>query len=252
MVNRRQQARSRRALLVGSLLLTVVGVVLLVVALTTQRHAPQPPASAAIAQPTASQTAGATGTSAGSQPSGSAAGSAPGSNSPRSASPKAAAPSGPILPRSTPTELSIPSLGVKSDLLDLGLAADDSVEVPPLSRDSKAGWYRYSPTPGQLGPAVILGHVDSAKYGPGVFFKLGALKPGSLVNVTRADSTVAVFRVDRVVAYPKNNFPTVKVYGNTANAALRLITCGGKFDFKAHNYLSNIVAYASLVSSHHA
>jgi sortase (surface protein transpeptidase) len=159
--------------------------------------------------------------------------------------------SGPILARSTPTRLSIPSIGVKSNLLDLGLTADNSVAVPPLARDSKAGWYRYSPTPGQLGPAVILGHVDSAKYGPGVFFRLGALKPGSLVDVTRADASVAVFRVDRVVSYPKNSFPTLQVYGNTTRAELRLITCGGKFDFKAHNYLSNIVAYASLISSHH-
>lgn len=243
MVSRRQQARSRPALVVGSLLLTVVGVVLLVVALTTQRHAPQPPASAATAPSTAS-------TAASSARLSSPAGHVVAAPSPARAPTPAA--TGPILARSAPTRLSIPSIGVASDLVNLGLAADDSVQVPPLAKDSKAGWYRYSPTPGQLGPAVILGHVDSAKYGPGVFFKLGALKPGSLVNVTRADSSVAVFRVDRVVSYPKNNFPTLQVYGNTRNAALRLITCGGKFDFKAHNYLSNIVAYASLVSSHHA
>ena len=254
MVNRRQQGRSRRALVVGSLLLTVVGIVLLVVELTTQRHAPQPPASAAVAQPTAtaSQSAGSatTGTSTVGRSSGSNAGSAP--VPPGQAAPQAVGPRGPILPRSKPTQLAIPSLGVTSDLLNLGLAADDSVEVPPLGRDSKAGWFNGSPTPGQLGPSVILGHVDSAKYGPGVFFKLGALKPGSVVNVTRADGTVAVFRVDRVVSYPKNSFPTLDVYGNTPNAALRLITCGGKFDFTSHHYLSNIVAYASLVSSHHA
>ena len=91
-----------------------------------------------------------------------------------------------------------------SDLLQLGLNPDHTVQVPPLGRDSKAGWYQYSPTPGQLGPAVILGHVDSAEYGAGVFFKLGALRPGDTVDVTRADHTAAVFRVDRVVSYPKN------------------------------------------------
>jgi sortase (surface protein transpeptidase) len=135
-------------------------------------------------------------------------------------------------------------------LLQLGLNPDRTVQVPPLSADSRAGWYRYSPTPGQLGPSVLLGHVDSAEYGPGVFFKLGALRPGDSVAVDRADHSEAVFRVDRVVSYPKDHFPTLEVYGNTDHAALRLITCGGKFDLSTHNYESNIVAYASLISSH--
>ena len=159
---------------------------------------------------------------------------------------------GPVLARSEPLRLSVPAIGVSSDLLQLGLNADHTVEVPPLGRDSRAGWYKYSPTPGQLGPAVILGHVDSAEYGPGVFFNLGALRPGDTVMVTRADHTVAVFRVDRVVSYPKDQFPTLQVYGNTDHAALRLITCGGKFDFSTRSYESNIVAYASLIASHPA
>ena len=134
--------------------------------------------------------------------------------------------------------------------MQLGLNADRTVQVPPLGRDSRAGWYRYSPMPGQLGPAVLLGHVDSAQYGPGVFFKLGALRPGDTVNVTRADHTIAVFRVDRVVSYSKDHFPTLEVYGNTDHAALRLITCGGRFNLSSHGYESNIVAYASLVATH--
>jgi sortase (surface protein transpeptidase) len=158
---------------------------------------------------------------------------------------------GPLLPASAPTRIEIPSIGVSSDLLQLGLNADKTVQVPPLSRDSKAGWYRDSPTPGQLGPSLILGHVDSAEYGAGVFFELGALKPGQTVTVTRADRTAAVFRIDRVAAFPKNHFPTLEVYGDTENAQLRLITCGGKFDFSARSYESNIVVFASLVSSHH-
>ncbi len=136
--------------------------------------------------------------------------------------------------------------------MQLGINADRTVEVPPLSKDSRAGWYRFSPTPGQLGPSVILGHVDSKEFGPGVFFELGALKPGETLTVDRADHTAAVFRVDRVVSYPKNRFPTLEVYGNTDHAGLRLITCGGQFDFAAGSYESNIVAYASLVSSHPA
>jgi sortase (surface protein transpeptidase) len=151
-----------------------------------------------------------------------------------------------------PTHLEIPQIDVSSDLLQLGQNPDKTVEVPPLDRDSKAGWYKYSPTPGQLGPAVILGHVDSARYGPGVFFRLGALRPGSTLTVTRADSSAAVFRVDRVVSYPKDHFPTLEVYGNTTDSQLRLITCGGKFDLSSHNYEDNIVAFATLVSSHPA
>jgi sortase (surface protein transpeptidase) len=156
------------------------------------------------------------------------------------------------LARATPVSIWIPDINVRSDLLQLGLNPDHTVQVPPLSRDSRAGWYRYSPTPGQLGPSVILGHVDSAEYGPGIFFRLGALRQGNLVDVSRSDHTVAVFRIERVVSYPKDHFPTLEVYGNTDHAGLRLITCGGKFDFSTRSYQSNIVAYASLISSHPA
>lgn len=247
-----QGLRARRPVVVGALLLAVAGVVLLVVALTSQRHAPQPPASAAIAYSTSAvPQSGAGGSSPAADPAGTSSSTIARSTAAGHPAPSTAGPTGPKLSRSQPTRLDIPSIGVTSDLLDLGLAADNSVEVPPLGKDSQAGWFHDSPTPGQIGPSVILGHVDSAKYGPGVFFKLGALKPGSTVNVTRSDKSVAVFRVDRVVSYSKNQFPTLEVYGNTANAALRLITCGGKFDFTSHHYLSNIVAYASLVSSHH-
>jgi sortase (surface protein transpeptidase) len=159
---------------------------------------------------------------------------------------------GPILSKSIPVHLTIAAIGVSSDMLQLGLNPDRTVQVPPLGRDSQPGWYQYSPAPGQLGPSIILGHVDSATYGPGVFFKLGALPRGATVSVTRADHQVAVFRVERVVEYPKDHFPTIDVYGNTDRAALRLITCGGTFDLSARSYEDNIVAYASLVSTHAA
>ncbi len=233
-----QGHRVRRPAAAVALLLAIAGVIVLVIGFTAQRRAPQPPASAAIAN---SATATATATASAAQPRG-----------PTGTGPTSRPASGPLLPRSVPTRLDIAAIGVGSDLLQLGLAPDRSVEVPPLGRDSRAGWYRYSPTPGQLGPSIILGHVDSAQYGPGVFFRLGALRPGNLIDVTRADHMVAVFRVDRVVSYPKNHFPTVEVYGNTNHAALRLITCGGKFDFTARSYLNNIVTYASLISSHRA
>lgn len=156
-----------------------------------------------------------------------------------------------VLPASVPLSIAIPSIGVQSTLLQLGLNPDNSIQVPPLDApDSKAGWYKYSPTPGQLGPTVILGHVDSAKHGPAVFFRLGALQPGAAVEVTRSDGTVAVFIVDKVVAYSKSAFPTGAVYGNIDRPGLRLITCGGTFDPAAGSYESSIVAYASLASSH--
>lgn len=214
-------------------LLVLAGALALVVGVNSQQRAPQPPASAAVQAPASTAPVPAPPISAAADPGG--------------AQPPPAT-QGLLLPASVPTRVEVPAIGVSSDLLQLGLMPDNTVEVPPLAEDSKAGWYRDSPTPGELGPAVILGHVDSAKYGPAVFFKLGALRPGDQVTVTRSDNTTAVFSVDRVVSYPKVSFPTLEVYGNTDNAALRLITCGGQFDPSSRNYLNNIVVYASLVS----
>jgi sortase (surface protein transpeptidase) len=201
------------------------------VGLRAQQAAPRPPAASAV--PTAVDEAPESG-----QPSPSA-----GEQSP------AAAVRGPVLPASAPTRIDIPAIGVASGLVDLGLNADGTVEVPPLAKDSSAGWYHDSPTPGELGPSLLLGHVDSAEYGPAVFFRLGDLRPGDEASVTRTDGTVAVFTIDRVASYPKDSFPTLEVYGNTDRAELRLITCGGDFDASARNYLDNIVVYASLTGS---
>ena len=157
---------------------------------------------------------------------------------------------GPVLQASPPVSIAIPAIKVTSKLLDLGLNSDGTVQVPSLDDpDSKAGWYQNSPEPGSVGPAIILGHIDSKKYGPGVFYELGNLKPGDEVDITRQDGSVAVFRIDGVRSYPKNDFPTKDVYGNIDHAGLRLITCGGTFDPSIGSYESNIVAYGSLVSS---
>lgn len=129
----------------------------------------------------------------------------------------------------------------------LGLTADDALEVPaPGPHYNEAAWYRYSPTPGSLGPAVLLGHVDSATDGPSVFFRLGELRPGDRVSITRADDSIAVFIVDEVHRYAKNNFPTELVYGDINHAGLRILTCGGAFDETTGHYLDNIVVFASL------
>jgi hypothetical protein len=153
-----------------------------------------------------------------------------------------------VLPASAPVAITIPAIGVKSRLQSLGQNPDGSMQVPaPGSpRYDQAGWYRYSPTPGALGPAVIVGHLDSAS-GPSVFFRLGSLHPHDTVLVTRADRSVAVFTVDQVRRYPKSNFPTQLVYGNTNHAALHLITCGGSIDPATGHYRDNIVVLASLV-----
>jgi sortase (surface protein transpeptidase) len=209
--------------------LAVIGVIAVILGVRAQRHAPQPPASAAIPI---------------------AVGPPSTSRHPGAGLPSKVTTRGPILGGSAPVQLAIPAIGVTSSVHPLGLNADKTVQVPPLGSDSYAGWYKYSPAPGQLGPSIILGHIDSARYGPGVFFKLGALRQRDRVFVTRADHSVAVFEIERVVEYPKAHFPTLEVYGNTDHAALRLITCGGKFDLSAHSYEDNIVVYASLISSH--
>ena len=128
--------------------------------------------------------------------------------------------------------------------MDLGLRSDGSIEVP--STGFPAGWYTGGPTPGELGPAVIAGHVDMN--GPGVFYDLHRLKPGDQITIGRKDGTSPVFRVTRVARYPKNRFPTDLVYGNIDHAGLRLITCGGTFDTRSGHYEDNIIAFADLVA----
>ncbi len=109
-----------------------------------------------------------------------------------------------------------------------------------------------SPTPGSLGPSIIVGHVDSAKGGPSVFFRLGELRAKDSVTITRVDGSVATFSVTAVRRYPKDAFPTRLVYGNTADSALRLLTCGGPFDEKTGHFRDNIIAFATLVRADHS
>jgi sortase (surface protein transpeptidase) len=142
-----------------------------------------------------------------------------------------------------PVSVAVPSAGINSKLVRLGLHDDRTMEVP--GDYDVAGWYVHGPRPGDIGPAVIAGHVDS-KSGPAVFHRLRDLTVGDSIAVGRADGSVAVFRVDAVEQYPKNRFPTAKVYGDLDHAGLRLITCGGDFDRSHGHYRDNIVVYASL------
>lgn len=154
---------------------------------------------------------------------------------------------GRALPRSAPADVVIPALHVRAPVMSLGLAPDGTVQVPPLAKADLAGWYDQGPAPGQLGPAVILGHVDSAATGPGVFYRLGALRPGDAVDLRRADNSTASFRVDSVERFGKDAFPTRRVYGDLDYAGIRLITCGGAFDRATGHYEDNVIAFGHLV-----
>lgn len=148
------------------------------------------------------------------------------------------------LPKSIPTHLEIPEIQLSTDLIQLGKNAEGGLEVPESYEI--AGWYKFSPTPGEIGPAVIVGHVDNY-LGPAVFFYLKDLQPGQHINVTREDKTVATFRVDSIALFDRQNFPTKEVYGNIEHAGLRLITCGGVYSVLSGQYSHNTVVYASLV-----
>ena len=164
------------------------------------------------------------------------------------------APTGPIAappqsagpePVAAPVSLTIPLIGVQTNLITLGLASDGELQVP-LST-SVAGWYTGSPRPGSIGSAIIVGHIDNTS-GPGVFYRLSELTAGDKIYVKRTDGTLAEFRVTSVQTYLKDHFPTEDVYGPVPDPELRLITCGGAFDSATRHYLSNIVVYATEVS----
>jgi hypothetical protein len=206
-------ARVKLAGLAGVALL-VGGAATIGAALLAQRHAPAPAASAA----------GTIGSSAA---------------------------RGPSLRRSLPLSVDIPAIGVRSSLLRLGLNRNGTIAVPSLATSAdEAAWYRYSVTPGQKGTAVIEGHVDSYQ-GPAVFFRLGALRPGNHIDVTLTDGITAVFRVTAVREYSKDEFPSKAIYGPADYAALRLITCGGSFDYITGHYLSSVVVFAVMDGSRH-
>jgi hypothetical protein len=149
--------------------------------------------------------------------------------------------------RSVPLSLAIPRIGVRAKIIPLGLQADGSPGVPPLTTPFVTSWYDAGPTPGSPGAAVIYGHVDSAAVGPAVFYDLGRLRTGNLVDVTLADRRTAVFRVYGAGLYLKTDFPTLGVYGYTRWPTLRLITCGGEFDRRTGQYLGNVVVFAEYV-----
>lgn len=149
------------------------------------------------------------------------------------------------LNRATPLRLAYQRLGIDTPLISVGLNPDRTAEVPPKDPGAPAGWYRNLAAPGERGPAVILGHVDTTN-GPGVFFELGNSLPGDRIQVERGDGRVGVFTVERVESFPRADFPTDEVYGRVDYAALRLVTCGGAFDRDNGGYQENVVVFATL------
>lgn len=147
-------------------------------------------------------------------------------------------------PVEAPVSVSIPAIGVSSDLLHLGLNPEGALAVPEGDDFDTAAWYDGSPRPGQSGPAVLLGHVSSAARGPSVFFDLAALTVGDTVDVTRADGTVATFEIYDLQQFPKDSFPTAAVYSNTPGPELRLITCAGTVAESTGHYTDNVIVFA--------
>jgi len=140
-----------------------------------------------------------------------------------------------------PIRIVIPAMGVSARIVPLGLNADRTLQVPDSF--SKAGWFRGGPEPGEPGPAVIVGHVDSVD-GPGVFYRLRALKSGDVVKVTLENGWTVRYLVHSHLATPKNDFPTKLVYGQTEKPTLRLITCDGQFDTSTGHFVDNYIVFA--------
>ncbi len=231
------------AALAGAAVLLAGGAFAVGVAITSQHHAPQPPASAAGRidglLPVVTARAGARSAS-------------PVPTPPAGISPVPVPPAG-ISPASTPAVAAGPGAlgwsvprGVTARLGDVTLQPDGTIGVPqPGPGYEHPAWFSGSPTPGELGPSVIVGHVDSAANGPSVFFRLGDLRPGDRIEVSRADGSTALFTVQAVRSYAKTDFPTQTVYGETTNPQLRLITCGGSLNPAGH-YENNTVVFADL------
>lgn len=154
------------------------------------------------------------------------------------------APAGRPLTRSVPVGLRIPTIGVDTAVMRLGLASDGTVQVPPIEEDDRAGWYRHSPTPGQTGPSVLLGHVTVGEYGDGVFRHLDRLRRGDAILARLENGTTARFAVTEVRTVDKTDFPTRDVYGNVDRPELRLITCGGPR--AGDGYRDNVIVFATL------
>jgi hypothetical protein len=154
----------------------------------------------------------------------------------------------PVLEASPPVSIAIRSIRLTAPVRGVGLAPDGTIALPGADRYNDAGWYDQGPTPGQYGPAVIVGHVDT-RTGPAVFHELSRLRPGDKVEITREDGTVAVFEVDSLRRFDKAQLPVEELYSDFSRPGLRLITCGGRWVGGRTGYADNVVVFASLVGA---
>lgn len=155
---------------------------------------------------------------------------------------------GDALAPSRPTRIAIPALDVRARIRPVGLDPDGAIAAPPIRRAHEVGWYRDGPSPGQSGPAVLVGHVDD-RDGPAVFHRLAGAAPGTMIEVTRRDRQVATFQVTAVRTYDKSALPAGEVYGDFRQPGLRLITCGGRWEGGEAGYAENVVVFATLIRS---
>jgi Sortase domain len=157
----------------------------------------------------------------------------------------------PVLGPSRPMRIVISSIGVRAAVHGVGRDRDGAIAVPALSLINEAGWFTEGPSPGQYGPAILVGHVDTHDR-PAVFHRLQELKAGARIEITRRDQYVAVFEVNSVETFRKSDLPTKRVYDDYSRPALRLITCGGSWVGGDLGYASNIIVFASLIEAHKA
>ncbi|MET9929875.1 MULTISPECIES: class F sortase [unclassified Streptomyces] len=174
----------------------------------------------------------------------------PAPDSSRQVSPSSTLLVAPVMPRSAPVRLRIPEIGVDAPFTDLRVGPSGALDAPPAGDTNLVGWHASGPSPGERGTALIAGHLDTAT-APAVFARLGELTAGNTFEVARADGTTAVFLVDSVESFHKDDFPDRRVYDDTPDALVRLITCAGAYDRTAKDYTENLVVFAHLRTGDH-
>ncbi|MDX3093201.1 class F sortase [Streptomyces sp. ME01-24h] len=150
----------------------------------------------------------------------------------------------PPLPPAQPTRIRVPAVSIDAPIMNVGLDSRGVIAAPPLEKADEAAWFKDSVSPGARGSSVIVGHVDNES-GPAVFYSLGALKKGSTIDVVRDDGTTAIFTIYGIEVFTKAEFPGKRVYGDTKDPELRVITCGGTYS-KDSGYSGNVVVFARM------
>ena len=150
------------------------------------------------------------------------------------------------LPKGAPCRIKIRSIGVDAPVIELGLRSNGTLEVP--TDYSETGWWKGGAKPGQIGSAVIVGHVDNRR-GPAVFYKLPKLKAGDIVTVSRVKKPPVHYVIEDKGVWAKSNFPSEIVYGPTPISEIRLITCGGVFNPATGHYADNVIAFGRMIGS---